>query len=331
MATIADVFGVTEDLHLLVYAWTLDRLTPAAGEPSRTLDLDELRRHLRNAPEARVELGEHAYLVIESTRHIEVALLLLAARYDDQRVVVLPAAHRRSLPPAVPDVPTLVHLYGDTLADASTLIGRCLLARGLDGNEDAIDVTNLAPALAAPGTYEQLARKLDAIDADTARPTVAFASATAADARRFAELLPLLRAQLRELLAAAGRSTTDSDVERVTRQVVAGKKWPVLRLLVRAAAAAGCRHRTPRSQPSFRPCTTASTTVGAMRSRRRRRSSSGRRLPPTHSTRWRRSTSDARPDGRPGPVATDVDRSTPSRPFRSGDAFSTLPALISRA
>lgn len=88
----------------------------------------------------------------------------------------------------MPDVPTLLHLYGDTLADASTLIGRSLLARGLDGDENAIDVTNVAPALAPPGTYEQLARELDAIDADAARPTIAFAVATAADARRFAEL-----------------------------------------------------------------------------------------------------------------------------------------------
>ena len=98
LTTIADVFGVADDLHLLVYAWLLDRLTPDAGEPSRTLNLDELRRHLRNAPEARVDLGEHAHLVLESGRHVDVALFLMAARYGDQRVVVVPAVHRQPLP-----------------------------------------------------------------------------------------------------------------------------------------------------------------------------------------------------------------------------------------
>ena len=51
LTTIADVFSVADDLHLLVYAWLLDRLTPDAGEPSRTLNLDELRGYLSNAPE----------------------------------------------------------------------------------------------------------------------------------------------------------------------------------------------------------------------------------------------------------------------------------------
>ena len=249
VATIADVFGVTEDLHLLVHAWTLDRLTPAAGEPSRTLDLDELRRHLRNAPEARVELGEHAYLVIESTRHIEVALLLLAARYDDQRVVVLPAAHRRSLPPAVPDVPTLVHLYGDTLADASTLIGRCLLPRGLDGNEDAIDVT-LAPALAAPGTYEQLARKLDAMTRTPLDPR--------SPSRRRQQLTPDGSPSSSRCCAPSCASSSPPPADRPP---TATSSASLDRLsLARSGrcsgswcappGAAGCRRRTPRSLPN---------------------------------------------------------------------------------
>ena len=51
------MFSVADDLHLLVYAWLLDRLTPDAGEPSRTLNLDELRGYLSNAPERSGPLG----------------------------------------------------------------------------------------------------------------------------------------------------------------------------------------------------------------------------------------------------------------------------------
>lgn len=58
----------------------LDRLTPAIGEPSRTLDLDELRHHFRGTPEARIDLGEDAQLVLESGRPVDVALVLLASR-----------------------------------------------------------------------------------------------------------------------------------------------------------------------------------------------------------------------------------------------------------
>ena len=50
LTTIADAFGVADDMHLLVYAWLLDRLTPDAGEPSRTLNLDELRRTSATRP-----------------------------------------------------------------------------------------------------------------------------------------------------------------------------------------------------------------------------------------------------------------------------------------
>lgn len=70
---IATALGVEDDLHLLVYAWLLDRLSPAEGEPDRRLDLVELRHLLRDAPEATVDLGEFADLVVEPGRHLDVA------------------------------------------------------------------------------------------------------------------------------------------------------------------------------------------------------------------------------------------------------------------
>lgn len=247
LATIVQVFGVDADLHLLVYAWLLDRLTPAAGQPVRRLDLHELRRHLHGAPDTRVDLGDDAALVVQPGRHVDVALLMLAARYAGHGTVDLQPADRSQLPPMATGVPTLVQLYGGALDQAMGLIGRKLMARGLGEGDSAIDVSNITPLMASPATYELLADSVAVIDAETARPTVAFAASTAPDARRFAELLPRLRAQLRELLIAAGRPSGDEDVERLTRSLLARKKWSLLRLLVRAAR----RGHLPATEPAL--------------------------------------------------------------------------------
>jgi transcriptional regulator with XRE-family HTH domain len=247
LATIADVFGVADDLHLLVYAWLLDRLTPAAGEPAPRLDLDELRCHLNGAPDTRVDLGDDAALVLEPGRHADLALLLLAARYADRGAVALSGADRAPLPPVCAGVPPLVQLYGDTLDDALRLVGRQLLARGLADGDSAIDVTNIAPTMTSSTTYERLADSLAGIDGETARPTVAFAVSTAPDARHFAELLPRLHAQVRELLIAAGRPSCDEDVEQLTRKVLAGKTRALLRLLIRATR----RGHLPATDPAL--------------------------------------------------------------------------------
>jgi transcriptional regulator with XRE-family HTH domain len=235
LATIAEAFGIADELHLLIYAWLLDRLVPADGEPPRRLDISELRRHVRGAPDAHIDLGDDAGLVLEPSRHVDVALLLVAARYADGGVVDLLGSDRSPLPPISAGLPTLVQLYGDTLDEAGSFVGRHVLARGLDDGDTRIDVSNIAPALAAPSTYERLADRLGAMNAETARPTVAFAASTKADARRFAELLPRLRAQVRELLVAAGRPSGDEDVEGLTRDVLAGKTGAVIGVLAQAA------------------------------------------------------------------------------------------------
>lgn len=249
LATIAEVFAVAGDLHLLVYAWLLDRLSPQPGSPAQRYDLETLRRHLRHAPDRSVDLHEHAHLVLEAGRHVDLALFALAARYGDRGTVVLPPAARRALPAKQPDVSALAQLYGDVLADAAAAAGRALLARGLDDSPGpgALDVTSIAPALADPATYAQLADAVERIGGTgTHEPTVAFAVATAPHARRFAALLPVLRSQLRVLLASAGRPSDDTAVEQLTQQVMAGKRWPVLRLLFRAAK----RGRLPSPDPS---------------------------------------------------------------------------------
>jgi transcriptional regulator with XRE-family HTH domain len=246
LRTIAEAFAVTDDLHLMLYAWVLDRLTPDLGKPTRRLGLDELWRHVGLAPETVIDVHEHRCLVLEPGRHVDLALLCLAARYVDQYVVVLPAAERCDLPSRTPGTPILQQLYGEAVDSGTAAMGRALLTRGIDMKPDAIDVTNIAPAMADPGTYLALADDLEGITPGSDEPVVAFAATTARDARRFAELLPVLRNQMRELLTAAHEQAADDDVEHLTERVIAGKTMPVVRLLVRAVA----RGRLPTVDPA---------------------------------------------------------------------------------
>lgn len=247
LESIGEAFGVAADLHLLAYAWFLDRLSPQPGAPDLRLDRDELDRHLRNTPDATIDLRDDAPLVLVPGRHVDVALLALAARYGEHGIVTLPAVERAPLPPAATATPALVHLYGDAVVEATAAAGRALLARGIDGTPESLEVANVAPLLAEPATYERLANALDGIDPTAAKPTVAFAASTSYDARRFVELLPRLRDQMRELLVAADRPATDGDVEALTRQVLAGKPLAALRLVVRA----GLRGHLPPTDPSL--------------------------------------------------------------------------------
>lgn len=246
LRSLAEAFAVTEDLHLLLYAWVLDQLTPDAGGPPCRMDVDELRRHVRLAPETVIDLHEHKALVREPGRHVDIALLCLAARYTDRHVIVLPASERCDLPPRAPGVPILGHLYGDVVHDGTAAIGRALLVRGIDTKPYAIDVSNIAPAMTDPNTYLALADDLDTVEPAADQPVAAFAAGTAPDARRFAELLTSLRNQNRELLEAAGKTPTDEDVERLTENVMAGKTRSMLWLLARAAA----RRRFPTADPA---------------------------------------------------------------------------------
>jgi hypothetical protein len=198
------------------------------------------------APDTVIDLHERKALVVEPGRHVDLALLCLAARYIDGHAVVLPKAERCDLPPRVSGQPILGQLYGDVLDDASAAVGRALLARGLDNHADAIDVSNIAPALADPKTYVALAESLDGLASSTGQPLVGFAAGIAPNARRFAELLMMLRHQMRQLLEAAGRPATDEAVERLTEKVVAGRAVPVLRLVVLAAL----RGRLPAADPA---------------------------------------------------------------------------------
>lgn len=153
LRAIAEAFAVGDDLALLLYAWALDQLSPAAGQPARRYSLDDLRDRLRLVPDTEVDLGEHKPLVIEPPRHVDLTLCYLGARYRAADGIVLPPAERAVLPSREPSVPILGYLYGDVFGDYMSAVGEALLARGIDGRSDAIDVTNIEPALEDPDVF----------------------------------------------------------------------------------------------------------------------------------------------------------------------------------
>jgi hypothetical protein len=237
LRAIAHAFAITDHLHLLVYAWLVDRLTPLPGDPTNRLRMDDVQRCLRDTPDTVVDLREHKHLVLEPSRHVDLALFCLAARYAERGNLVIPPTPRDHLPTEHAEAPLLPRLYGDVLNDAALAVGRALLTRGIDGvRPSTLDVTNIAPALASPEIYRALADELDGTVAPDDAPLVHFAIDAAANARRFAELLVQLRADLGRLIEAAhDEAPRDEQVEDLVASIIAGKTRPVVKLVFRAA------------------------------------------------------------------------------------------------
>jgi transcriptional regulator with XRE-family HTH domain len=192
LRAIAEAFAVGDDLALLLYAWALDQLSPLIGEPARRFALDDLRDRLRLVPDTEVDLGEHKALVVEPPRHLDLTLCYLGARYRAGDGIVLPPAERAVLPSRERGTPILGQLYGDVIGDYMTAVGEALLARGIDGRTDAIDVTNIEPALEDPGVFRELADAVDVVVPDRTNPLSAWAVSIGDDCRRFADLTEML-------------------------------------------------------------------------------------------------------------------------------------------
>ncbi len=150
LRSLAEAFAVSDELHLLLYAWLIDRLSPNAGEPPKAIRLDELHRFVRHAPDRAIDLGEHKDSVLEPGRHIDLALLCLAARYADHGTLVLPGVERSALPRSETSEPVLTRLYAKVVNDAAAATGRALLTHGLSDRSSTLDLTDIGPALASP-------------------------------------------------------------------------------------------------------------------------------------------------------------------------------------
>jgi len=222
LAAIGEAFAVGDDLGLLLYAWALDHLSPARGDPARRYSLEDLRHRLRLVPDTEVDLGEHKALVIEPPRHVDLTLCYLGARYRAGDGIVLPPVERAALPSRDPDVSVLGQLYGDVIGDYMTGVGEALLARGIDGRTDAIDVSNIEPALEDPDVFRELADAVDAVVPDGTPPLAAWAVSIGDDCRRYAELTEMLGEQVVAVLDASGVPLDEGGLSDALDRLVAG-------------------------------------------------------------------------------------------------------------
>lgn len=204
---LALAFGVTDELWLLLYAWLADRLAPRPGKAAVDLIHVNLPRVVRDLPQDTVDLGPHKDLVVQASRHVDLALLCLLARYRRHDRVRLTPVPRAALPSRRPAISVLETAYGDVIVPAARLVGRELLRYGLQpgraaaGSRPAV-VANIAPMLSSPEAFEALAGELRGPIAD--------------EARRLADLLRDARDWLAAVLeGATGQMATPEDVDRL--------------------------------------------------------------------------------------------------------------------
>lgn len=103
-----------------------------------------------------------------------------------------------------------------------TAVGEALLSRGIDGRTDAIDVTNIEPAVEDPDVFRELADAVDAVVPDATQPLAAWAVSIGDDCRRYADLTDMLDQQLAAVLEAAGVPLDEGSLSDALDRLVNG-------------------------------------------------------------------------------------------------------------
>lgn len=162
---------------------------------------------MRDLPQDTIDLGSHKDLVLEASRHLDLALLCLIGRYRRHERVRLAPVKRSPLPPRQPAASVLEAAYGDVVLSAARLVGRELIRVGLPPERAAETsgpalVANLAPMFCSPDALDVLAGELTGPLAD--------------EARRLADLLRIARDRWGAVLdAAGGGPAPDDDADRL--------------------------------------------------------------------------------------------------------------------
>jgi len=178
LGAIAEAFAV-DDVPMFLYAWLVDRFSPAPKQSGVDLAQLNFARTYRQLPRTTVDLGERKDWVVQSPRHADLSLLYLVARYRRNQRVVLPPVARRPLPAGAEDEGVLTAAYGDVIEDVVRLAARILLRAGRSDDVDArATVANIAPMLSKPEAFEALADRLPMNSVGSPLCRVAFGTAS---------------------------------------------------------------------------------------------------------------------------------------------------------
>jgi len=208
LGAIAEAFGV-DDVPMFLYAWIVDRFSPAPGQSTVDLAQANFAKAHRQLPRTTVDLGERKDWVVESPRHADLALLYVVTRYRRNQRVALPSVARSPLPARAGDVDVLTSAYGDVIEDVVRLAARILLRAARSDDLDArAAVANIAPMLSKPEAFEALADEVGGPLAD--------------ELRRFADLSGRVRDGLSEVVAQAGDAARDRTVDEFAVRLAAG-------------------------------------------------------------------------------------------------------------
>lgn len=208
LAAITEAFAV-DDVPMFLYAWLVDRFSPAPKQGAVDLAHVNLTKTYRLLPRTTVDLGERKDWVVEPARHADVALLYLVARYRRNQRVMLPPVSRKPLPARAADEDVLASAYGDVIDDVIRLAARTLLRAGRTEDVDArAAVSKIAPMLSKPEAFEALAEEVGGPLAD--------------ELRRFARMSRRVRDGLSEVVAQAGDTATTDAVAELSMRLAAG-------------------------------------------------------------------------------------------------------------
>lgn len=260
VGAIAAAFHTDDDLYLLLYAWLLDRFTPAPGAPVFQLSERSLRKVQRDLPGTAVDLGDYQHLIQQVCPHFDLALMCLVARYGRPYgrhrydVTFEFTMRARRLPPAEGNAePILQRLYGDVMADVSRFFGRILVGAALTPSPDAIDLRarkTIGPVFASPEGMELFLSAAQAVVSEpNCRGLGSFAASAARELPRFAGVTRRQRTEMRRLLqATTDGPVSEEDIDRTLTDVAGGHYEHLLTRLLQAAQEG---REIPDVDPSF--------------------------------------------------------------------------------
>ena len=255
LMTIAAAFGIKgDDLGLLIYAWLADRVAPEPGAEPVEVTRPMLLDLLRDVPPTEMDLGPYAALMEQVPTYTDLAVMALCARYRraDGSGVCVPPVVRSYVPrTAGRGGSVLDDLYRDALVELGRTAATTLFkeaAQPMPSLFSARPLANLAPLMARPETYQELAAEAAAAPIDAPEGLARFAEDVLALGADFARLLSSRRQQVVAMLeGVSGGPADQAEVDRLMGSVMTGDLGPVAQL----TAAAGERGVLPPADPGL--------------------------------------------------------------------------------